>query len=277
MVGSSEITSAIEREHISSLLTHGKRIDDRGIFEFRNIEIDVSPVEKAEGSAQVILGGTRVVAGVKVEIGSPFSDTPNKGVLTCNAELTPIASPFFESGPPDEQTVEIARVVDRGIRESKAVDLEKLVLIPGEKVHVCFVDIYVLDYDGNLFDASEIAATVALMSAKIPEIEVNEDTGELTVLDKKQLLPLNNIPVSATFAKINGVLVLDPCLKEERVQDARITMTSTQEGNICAFQKGGIGTITMEDIDTVIEVIKEKAEPVRDLIREVTKEAREEI
>ena len=88
---------------------------------------------------------------------------------------------------------------------------------------------------------------------------------------------MNNIPVSATFAKINGVLVLDPCLKEEQVQDARITITSTQEGKICAFQKGGIGTIMMEDIDTIIEVIKEKAEPIRDLIKEVTKEAREEI
>jgi len=253
LVGLSEVTSAIEREHISSLLVHGKRIDDRGLFEFRNIEVEVSPVEKAEGSAQVVLGGTKVVAGVKVDVGPPFSDTPNKGVLTCNAELTPIASPFFESGPPDEQTVELARVVDRGIRESKAVDLEKLVLIPGEKVRVCFVDVYVLDYDGNLFDASEIAASVALMAAKVPEVEVNEDTGEITVLDKKQLLPISNIPVSATFAKINGVLVLDPCLKEERVQDARITMTSTQEGNICAFQKGGIGTITLEDIDTVIE------------------------
>ncbi|MEX2739530.1 MAG: exosome complex protein Rrp42 [Candidatus Wukongarchaeota archaeon] len=277
MVGLSEVTSAIEREHISSLLVHGKRIDDRGLFEFRNIEVEVSPIEKAEGSAQVVLGGTKVVAGVKVDVGPPFSDTPNKGVLTCNAELTPIASPFFESGPPDEQTVELARVVDRGIRESKAVDLEKLVLIPGEKVRVCFVDVYVLDYDGNLFDASEIAASVALMAAKVPEVEVNEDTGEITVLDKKQLLPISNIPVSATFAKIDGVLVLDPCLKEERVQDARITMTSTQEGNICAFQKGGIGTITLEDVDTVIEVVKEKAEPVRDLIRELTKEVRGEI
>jgi exosome complex component RRP42 len=55
-------------------------------------------IEKAEGSARVLLGKTEVMAGVKIETGEPFPDTPNEGVLTVNAELVPLASPTFEPG-----------------------------------------------------------------------------------------------------------------------------------------------------------------------------------
>ena len=76
-------------------------------------------IEKAEGSARVLLGKTEVLVGVKVETGEPFPDTPNEGVLTVNAELVPIASPNFEAGPPNEDSIELARVVDRGIVNQK--------------------------------------------------------------------------------------------------------------------------------------------------------------
>ncbi len=59
-------------------------------------------------------------------IGTPFADTPDKGVLSTNAELIPMGSPNFEAGPPDEHSIELARVVDRGIRESEMIDLEKM-------------------------------------------------------------------------------------------------------------------------------------------------------
>ena len=44
----------------------------------------------------------------------------------------------------------MARVVDRGIRESKAIDLEKLCVEAGKLVFVVFVDVYVLNHDGIL-------------------------------------------------------------------------------------------------------------------------------
>jgi exosome complex component RRP42 len=97
-------------------------------------------------------------------------DTPNDGVLTVNAELAPIASPSFETGPPDENSVELARIVDRGIRESKMIDTEKLCIEPGKKVFVVFVDIYVLNHDGNLIDASAISALSALLTSKMTRL-----------------------------------------------------------------------------------------------------------
>src|SRR3990172_11012866 len=134
-------------------------------------------IEKANGSAQVYLGKTKVLAGVKIQPGQPFEDTPDEGILTVNAEFVPLASPSFEAGPPDENSIELARVVDRGIRESKAIDLKKLCIDPGKKVFMIFVDVYVLDHDGNLIDAAAMAALGALVDARMRAFEVRN--GEL--------------------------------------------------------------------------------------------------
>ena len=148
----SSLVTKVRSKQIEMLLEKGKRLDDRGLLDTREIKIEQGVIEKAEGSARVYLGKTQVLVGVKVGLGEPFPDTPNEGVLTVNAELVPVASPNFEPGPPDENSIELARVVDRGIRESKCIDNEKLCIEPGKKVFVVFVDIYVLNHDGNLIE-----------------------------------------------------------------------------------------------------------------------------
>jgi exosome complex component RRP42 len=120
----------LEQKTIVDLITKGKRLDERGPLDYRPLIITLGIIEKANGSAQVYLGKTKVVAGIKVEQGTPFPDTPNEGILTVNSEFVPMASPTFEAGPPDENSIELARVVDRGIRESKAIDLKKLCIEP---------------------------------------------------------------------------------------------------------------------------------------------------
>ena len=157
---SNEIMSEIKRDHIMNLLADGKRQDGRGITDVREIKVETNCIESADGSARVKLGKTEVIAGVKIIPGTPFGDTPNIGVLTTGAELIPMAHPTFESGPPGEDAIELARVVDRGIRESGMVDVEKLCIVPGEEVWMCFVDIYALDYDGNLFDAANLPTSL---------------------------------------------------------------------------------------------------------------------
>jgi exosome complex component RRP42 len=144
---------SIKMKRIGELLIQDKRLDGRGLLDYREIKVETGIIDKANGSALVLLGKTKVMVGIKVESGTPFPDTPEEGVLTVNAELVPIASPTFETGPPGEQAVELARVVDRGIRESKSIDTKKLCIIPEKKVFIVFVDIYILDHDGNLFDA----------------------------------------------------------------------------------------------------------------------------
>jgi len=251
-------------KRVAQLIARGKRLDGREINDYREVQIESGLIERAEGSARVRLGKTEVLVGVKIESGEPFLDTPNEGVLTVNAELVPLASPTFEAGPPDENSIELARVVDRGIRESKAIATEDLVVEAGEKVFIVFVDVYVLNHDGNLIDASALAALAALLNTKMFNYEVKD--GEVKIKPGYKPLSIRNHPIAVTFAKINDKLVVDPWLEEEQVMEARLTMTIEKDGKVCAMQKGGYGVFTTQQILEAGKIAQQKATELRKLV-----------
>ncbi|NWG10683.1 exosome complex protein Rrp42 [Candidatus Bathyarchaeota archaeon] len=257
----SSVITRVKQKQIAQTIAKGKRLDDRGLTDYREMKIEQGIIERAEGSARILLGKTEVLVGIKIEIGEPFSDTPNEGVLTVNAELVPLASPTFEPGPPDENSIELARIVDRGIRESKTIDTEKLVIEPGKKVFVVFVDVYVLNHDGNLIDASALAAVAALLNTKMSNYEIKDD--EVKIKPGYTQLPVKKHPITVTFAKISDKLVIDPWLEEEQVMDARISMAIDDDGNICAIQKGGSGYFTEKEVLEVAKMAREKAAEIR--------------
>jgi len=257
----SSLVTKVRLKQIEQLIENGKRLDDRGLLDTREIKIEQGIIEKAEGSARVLLGKTEVLVGVKVETCEPFPDTPDDGVMTVNAELVPLASPNFEPGPPDENSIELARVVDRGIRESHAVDTEKLCIESGKKVFVVFVDVYVLNHDGNLIDASAIAAMAALMNTKMPNYEIKD--GDLKIKQGYTPLPMKSHPITVTIGKINNHLIVDPWLEEEAVIDSRITFASNEAGNICAIQKGGSSYFTPQQILEASKIALDKAVELR--------------
>jgi len=261
----SSVMVKVKQKQIAQLIAHGKRLDGREPNDYRDIKIEVGVIEKAEGSARVRLGNTEILVGTKVDVGEPFPDTPEEGVLTVNAELVPLASPTFEAGPPDENSIELARIVDRGIRESKTIATEELCLVPGKHVIIVFIDVYVLNHDGNLIDASALAALAAIMNTKMPKYEVED--GEVKKKPGYIPLPIRNYPVPVTFAKIDGKMIVDPWLEEEQVMDARLTMTFEKDGNICAIQKGGgTGSFTVQQILDAAKIGQQKSASTRKLL-----------
>ena len=258
------ITPSIKRDYLSKLAENGKREDGRKFDEFRKIEIETGIVDKAEGSAKVKIGNTQVIAGIKMDIGEPYPDTPDEGAMSTAAELIPLASPDFESGPPRADAIELARVVDRGIRESELIEVKKLCIETGEKVWIIFIDIHILDYDGNLFDAASLASLAALMTTNIP---IDRAKATLERLKDKfpsigqylndhpedYKLPLTDPPVSCTSVKYNGVVVMDPSLDEEEIAEARLTVATDKNGDIRAMQKGLNGSFSTDEIKKVIK------------------------
>jgi exosome complex component RRP42 len=250
------VVETIRRAQMVQMLAQGKRIDERALDEARALKIETGLIQKANGSARVTLGNTQVIAGVKIATGTPFPDTPDKGLLVVNAEILPMASPYAEAGPPSEEAIELARVVDRGIRESEMVDLAKLCLVPGKSVVTVFVDCNVMNVDGNLFDATSYAVVAALRTSKMKKYVVVDEKAEAT--EEWIPVPVERIPVSITMARIGERLVVDPSTEEEASMDMRITVTTDDDGNICASQKGEASTISpgqvLEAADTAIRV-----------------------
>lgn len=252
--------STITEQYIRERLTKGVREGGRGMFSFRKIGLEVGDLPNAEGSAVVNLGNTRVLVGIKLDIGEPMKDKPMEGGIMTGCELLPLAHHSYDAGPPSAESVELARVIDRGIRAAGVIDLKKL-FIEEKKAWNVFVDVYVLNYDGNLFDAGTLAAMTALANAKMPKYE----DGKVIRDESMKRLEVSNIVTSCTFAKVAGAVVLDTDGGEEDFSEARLTIAN-DEKNIRAMQKGLGGAFTPKELDTLVETAAEKSKELRKIV-----------
>jgi len=257
----------LNEKDIRKKIKKGERHDGRGLEEYREIEIKTDYInETADGSALVKIGDTQVVAGVSTDVEDPYDDRPESGTIVTNAELAPMADREFESGPPQEDGVELARVVDRGIRESEAIDLQDLCIEPGEKVYTVFIDLHILNNDGNLIDASSLAAMAALMSGTLPVYD--EEEGVLNRDEEWKDIELSTEPVTATARKIGDELVFDTTKEEEEALDARLTVSIDENGQVVAMQKGEEEPYSTNEIAEAMEKVKQKTSEFRRLLEE---------
>ena len=239
------------RNEIKKLQSKGTRLDGRKNDQYREVKIETGVSRNAEGSAMVWIGETQVMAGVKLEVIKPYPDSPDDGSMMVNVELYPMSSPNFEQGPPNILAIELARITDRAIRESKTIDTKKLSIESGEKAWMVIIDVCTMNDAGNLFDAIYLGAMAAVKDAVFPEYDgTNVDYKHKT--DKK--LPLSKTPVSVTVFKYGDYLLLDPTEVEEKVYDARLTVGVLEDGKLCSMQKGGDGSLTDEEVFKMIDM-----------------------
>ncbi len=246
-------TPRINIERIKDYLEQEKRFDGRKPEEYRNIEVELGISENAEGSAKVKMGNTEVYAGVKLAVGEPYPDSQDQGNFMVTAEFLPMSSPRIELGPPKIDAIELARVTDRALRESKFIDFSKLCIKEGEKVWTVFVDIYTINDDGNLMDAAGIAALIALKNAKIPFYDEKENKIDYDKPASGSLPLTKDIPISITVHKIGEHLLLDPTREEEDASTTRVTM-GLSGPTISSMQKGEIEGLTSEEFEKVLDL-----------------------
>jgi exosome complex component RRP42 len=260
------ILDELKRNQIFDLLEKGQRIDGRAFDEHRPLSIETGVIPKANGSARVRLGDTEVVAGVKIQPDRPFPDMGDKGIFICTAEILPLAHPTAEPGPPQEGVIELARVVDRGIREIGMIDLSQLDFQKDKSVIAIFSDNSVIDHNGNLFDACAYASTAAILSSKIPKWEMKDDVPTL-VEGQESDTPITTIPTSVTMGRFGEHIIVDPNSDEWACMDARLTITTNSDGNICALQKGGSDGFTLEQLIKCSEIAITVSAKIREIIK----------
>ena len=243
------------QEYVIKKIKENKRVDGRKLDEYRDIKIEYGVSENAEGSARVNIGNTEVIVGIKMSPGEPYKDKPDEGVIITSCEFLPVAAPEYEPGPPKENEIELGRVIDRGIREGKIIDMKQLSIVPEEKVWTIFMDIYVLNDDGNLFDAAAIAAMSALKDTVMPKLDENYEITD----EKDKPLPLTGSVISLTAYKIKDKIILDPTHTEEAVVDARLTVGVRNDSKIVSLQKGMKGAWKQSEVIDVLELLSKKS------------------
>ncbi|MEI6849880.1 MAG: exosome complex protein Rrp42 [archaeon] len=268
---SSMDTSNLTIETLKQMFAVGRRFDGRSIEDFRDLKVSLDVSNKAEGSARVLLGKTEVIVGVKLQIGAPYPDSPNKGNLMVSGDMLPLASPRFENGPPGFVAIELPRLVDRAIRESKVIDLEKLNVVPGEKVWTVIVDIYPLNDDGNLIDAATIGALVALKNTNLPGLDKdNKIDYDIKSKDKLPLSKEVQNPVSVSFFKLGDSIIVDPTREEEEACEVRVTWGISKWNKqymINSCQKSGKTPFTQAEIEKMMVLLPKKYDELNEKLK----------
>lgn len=252
----------LRADRVLAELKNNKRLDGRALDEYRKAVITKNVSQTADGSARVKIGETEVITGVKMFPETPYPDMPDQGSISVGVELLALASPGFESGPPREDSIELARVVDRGIRESKALDFKSFCITKGEKAWFVFIDNYALNYDGNLFDACSLSSLAALLETKIPKFE----DGAIVKGEYSGKLKLSRKPLLTTIAKVGGKLIVDPNFDEMHAMQARFSVATTDDNKICAFQKGSGGAFTPDELNECVDLAFKKGKELRKLL-----------
>ncbi|MCL7034879.1 hypothetical protein MKW94_005890 [Papaver nudicaule] len=261
-----------EKKFIETSLLSDLRVDGRTSFQYRGLNIKFG---REDGSSEVQLGQTHVMGFVTSQLVQPYRDRPNEGTLSIFTEFSPMADPSFEAGRPGEFAIELGRIIDRGLRESRAVDTESLCVLAGKLVWAIRIDLHILDNGGNLVDAANIAALAALMTFRRPECTLGGEDGQELIVhppEVKEPLPLiiHHLPIAVTFGIFGdgNILVIDPSHTEEVVMRGRITATLNATGDICSIQKVGEG-LMQSSIMQCLRIAKGKADDITTKLRSV--------
>ncbi|XP_057479380.1 exosome complex component RRP45A-like isoform X1 [Actinidia eriantha] len=237
-----------EKKFIETALLSDLRVDGRRPFDYRRLTIKFG---REDGSSEVQLGQTHVMGFVTSQLVQPYRDRPNEGTLSIYTEFSPMADPSFEAGRPGESAVELGRIIDRGLRESQAVDMESLCVVAGKLVWAIRIDLHIIDNGGNLVDTANIAALAALSTFRRLECTLGGEDGQEVIVhppEVREPLPLviHHLPIAVTFGFVGeeNIMVIDPTHYEEAVVSGRMTATLNTNGEVCAIQKaGGVGVL----------------------------------
>lgn len=252
-----KILREVRKDFLQNQLEKGERLDGRGMNDWRDVRVEKGVLDSAEGSALAEIGGTKVIAGVKFDMMTPFADRPDEGVFMTGAEFVPFASPVFEPGPPSEESIELARVVDRGIRSAEVIDVKSFFIEDG-KVLGLFIDLWVLDHQGNLMDTAALAACGALVDTKLPKVE----EGAIVREESAGPMKMEYKPLTTSFIKVGNHFLMDPAVDEEHAKDMAITL-GTVEGKISSIQKTGSEGISRDKVLELADIAFEKSEELR--------------
>ncbi|TDG49705.1 hypothetical protein AWZ03_003943 [Drosophila navojoa] len=241
--------SKSERSFIQSAVKQNTRFDGRKSNEFRDVKLTFG---SDWGTVAVSMGDTKVLAQVSCDIGAPSSARANEGTLYLNVDIKGVAFLDEIQSTHDQRFLTLNSLLERTFRSSRCLDLESLCIAVEQHVWCVRVDINVLNHDGNLYDASTIAALAALMHFRRPEVSYAEEKIHTFSERERELMPLLflHYPVSVTYClyKSSSNPLVDPTLLEENAADSIIVLSFNSYQELCTLNAGGTAPTNVRTI-----------------------------
>lgn len=287
--------SNIEREGILKAVSSGLRLDGRKFEAHRDINFEFSTVKR--GNVTVSLGLTRytfvfiqifftlftfrVQTIVSASLDRPFPDRPFEGQLSFFVEYSGTAlnlDGFSSVGTRmDEEQFgsNIQRTLEKAFKTSRAVDMESLCVITGQRVWNVRVDVHILEDDGNVTDAVMLATLAGLADFRRPDVQVSAEQ-EITIFsafDRHPVpLSIHHFPLSISFGIFqdgtgNLISLTDPTNLESLAQSSSMTFVMNRQAEVVHMSKpGGIAFSSEFLIEELLYVAKSASIKLSDAV-----------
>ncbi|ALC44137.1 Rrp45, partial [Drosophila busckii] len=258
-----------ERTFIQTAVKQHTRFDGRKSTEFRDVQLNFG---SDWGTVAVSMGDTKVLAQVSCDIGMPTSARPNEGTLFLNVDIKGVSFLDEVQTTHDQRSLTLNSLLERTFRSSRCLDLESLCIAVEQYVWCVRVDINVLNHDGNLYDASTIAAMTALMHFRRPEVSYIDGKLHTYSERERELMPLLflHYPVSCTYCvyKSSNYPLVDPTLLEENAADSVIVLSFNSYQELCTLNAGGSAPT---NVRTIMQCARGAAKRSKDLVQFIRK------
>lgn len=262
-----------EKAVILEALKIGKRFDFRSLGEFRDVKLVVG----AEvGTAICTIGNTKVMAAVSAEIAEPSSMRPHKGVINIDVDLSPMANYANEHDRLGSKGMELIRLLELIIRDSRCIDVEALCIRAGKEIWKIRVDVRILDEDGSLLDCACLAAITALQHFRRPNVTLEPHHTLIYSEYEKAPVPLNiyHMPICTTIGLLDKgqIVVIDPTDKETACLDGSIVVACNKRREVCALHQSTNLILSTKQIERCVKLAMARAEALTAVVSDVIKQ-----
>lgn len=282
-----ELQANLQRDFALAALREGVRVDGRALEAARQARITLGP---AHGQAHVALGSSVALASAVAEPVTPYPDRPAEGTLSVSVEISAAASESaaLEFGvhganpPSDPASMALRGIVERVIRDSRALDTEALCILAGKKVWAVSVDVSIVDAAGNCVDAAHLAAMAALLHARRNDVSISGTDVHIHPFSEREPLPLpiHHVPLTVTYALFGpsgdfpgDIAAIDPSLQEELAADGMVTVALNAHGEVCGLHKAGGLPIDPGLVGRCARIAADRAVTLTELLNKALKDS----
>ncbi|VDM63949.1 unnamed protein product [Angiostrongylus costaricensis] len=246
------------------------RLDGRTLNDFRQVKLVVG---SDFGTALCTMGDTKVLCVVSISLAEPRTARPSKGLVTVDVDMSPMSNPANEHNRLGERGLELTRMLELVLRDSRCIDVESLCVRSHKEVWKLKVDVRILDDDGSLLDCASIAAVTALYHFRRPNVTVRPNHTLIHSEYEQAFVPLNiyhmPICVSFGFTKCGTHVVIDPTDKESQCLYGCLVIACNKRREVCALHQSTTLILTTATIEACVKRAMQRAVDLSELISTV--------
>uniref|UniRef100_A0A1I7T3D3 Exosome complex component RRP45 n=1 Tax=Caenorhabditis tropicalis TaxID=1561998 RepID=A0A1I7T3D3_9PELO len=266
-----------EKAVILEALKAGKRFDYRSLEEFREVKLVVG----AEvGTAICTIGSTKVMTAISAQIAEPSSMRPHKGLISIDVDMSPMANYANEHDRLGSKGMELIRLLELIIRDSRCIDVESLCIRAGKEIWKVRVDVRILDDDGSLLDCACLSAITALQHFRRPNVTLEPHHTLIYSEYEKAPVPLNiyHMPICTTIGLLDKgqMVVIDPTDKEAACLDGSIVVACNKRREVCALHQSTNLVLSTKQIERCVKLAMSRAEALTAVVSDVIKQDQRE-